>query len=541
MMNDMIKCTKCRKGKTVVEYTDPTNGKQFAKCNECRKKAKDWRDKNAERVKEYNKLVRETRQNEKKTKNVIYGKQITDDDSKWIKYESQHDVVDKLGIDKSNISKVISGKIKSTKGYIFKIVEEKNEKKDLQKWEDIVEEKFQPEQTVSQNIKLHKLIDGVAHKKCSACQKFKQLIEFNRDIKNKDGFRSNCKSCQKKDREKSKPDKNDNIKDEQIEKKQEDLLIPKKKKKDEQFEKKQKDSLIPKIGNIDKKDTTKQQKRGGGKKKSYKIENNIKKKHCPTCDKWKIFDQFNKQSSSHDNLARMCRDCIISYRQKKRKNEQKYKDYDSTYNEKYKKSGRRAEVNKIWYDKNRERIIKKMVEYHKKRYHSNPTYRLLILCRTRFNKILSNQSVKKSKSFKDLVGKDPDELRTYIESKFKKGMTWENIHIDHIIPCSTFDMKNEEEQQKCFHWSNLQPLFAKDNLKKGNKLNYIVLYEDVVKEVLDEIIEEDKKEQDKLMPKKKSIKKEIDLKSSEKPKKEKKEKKKKKSPTPIIDLDLDDI
>ena len=68
MMNDMIKCTKCRKGKTVVEYTDPTNGKQFAKCNECRKKAKDWRDKNAERVKEYNKLVRETRQNEKKTK-----------------------------------------------------------------------------------------------------------------------------------------------------------------------------------------------------------------------------------------------------------------------------------------------------------------------------------------------------------------------------------------------------------------------------------------------------------------------------------------
>jgi len=59
------------------------------------------------------------------------------------------------------------------------------------------------------------------------------------------------------------------------------------------------------------------------------------------------------------------------------------------------KSGRRAEVNKIWYKNNRTIIIKRMVEYNKKRYHSDPTYRLLTICRRRFNRILSNQNVKK--------------------------------------------------------------------------------------------------------------------------------------------------
>ena len=44
------------------------------------------------------------------------------------------------------------------------------------------------------------------------------------------------------------------------------------------------------------------------------------------------------------------------------------------------------------------------------------------------------------------------------------------IHIDHIIPCSSFDLTKEEEQRKCFHYSNLQPLWARDNIIKGNKI-----------------------------------------------------------------------
>jgi hypothetical protein len=51
-------------------------------------------------------------------------------------------------------------------------------------------------------------------------------------------------------------------------------------------------------------------------------------------------------------------------------------------------------------------------------------------------------------------------------------MNWENQgewHIDHILPCASFDLTKEEEQRKCFHYTNLQPLWAKDNMIKGSK------------------------------------------------------------------------
>jgi len=60
----------------------------------------------------------------------------------------------------------------------------------------------------------------------------------------------------------------------------------------------------------------------------------------------------------------------------------------------------------------------------------------------------------------------------HIEKQFKPGMNWENYslygwHIDHIRPCASFDLTKEEEIQKCFHYSNLQPLWAEENLKKA--------------------------------------------------------------------------
>ncbi len=65
--------------------------------------------------------------------------------------------------------------------------------------------------------------------------------------------------------------------------------------------------------------------------------------------------------------------------------------------------------------------------------------------------------------------------REHLEKQFKEGMTWENHglygwHIDHIIPCASFDLTDLEQQKKCFHYTNLQPLWAKENLIKGVKI-----------------------------------------------------------------------
>jgi hypothetical protein len=79
---------------------------------------------------------------------------------------------------------------------------------------------------------------------------------------------------------------------------------------------------------------------------------------------------------------------------------------------------------------------------------------------------------KKSKAF-DILGCSAEEFKIYMESKFQPGMSWKNNtrygwHIDHIIPISS--AQNEEQAIKLNHYSNLQPLWAIDNLKKSNKV-----------------------------------------------------------------------
>ena len=71
-----------------------------------------------------------------------------------------------------------------------------------------------------------------------------------------------------------------------------------------------------------------------------------------------------------------------------------------------------------------------------------------------------------------LLGCSIPELKAHLERQFLPGMTWANRsawHIDHIRPCSSFDLLDPEQQRCCFHFSNLQPLWAADNLRKSDK------------------------------------------------------------------------
>ena len=63
-----------------------------------------------------------------------------------------------------------------------------------------------------------------------------------------------------------------------------------------------------------------------------------------------------------------------------------------------------------------------------------------------------------------------DQLRKHLEQLFKPGMAWDNYglwHIDHKKPCASFNLSDTAQQKACFHHTNLQPLWANANLRKG--------------------------------------------------------------------------
>ena len=77
--------------------------------------------------------------------------------------------------------------------------------------------------------------------------------------------------------------------------------------------------------------------------------------------------------------------------------------------------------------------------------------------------------LKKTQSSIEYLGCDINTFISHMEKKLTEGMTWDNIHIDHIKPVSRFNLDIEEEFNKCCHYTNLQPLLAKDNMNKHNK------------------------------------------------------------------------
>lgn len=95
---------------------------------------------------------------------------------------------------------------------------------------------------------------------------------------------------------------------------------------------------------------------------------------------------------------------------------------------------------------------------------------------------INDVGAKKSHRTMDLIGCDLDFFRTYIGNRFTKGMTFDNYgdwHIDHIIPCSSFDLSIISEQRKCFHYTNMQPIWKSNKIamKYGESKNYIGNYQ----------------------------------------------------------------
>jgi hypothetical protein len=144
-----------------------------------------------------------------------------------------------------------------------------------------------------------------------------------------------------------------------------------------------------------------------------------------------------------------------------------YTDEQRKYNRQQKKQE--------YYDKNRDRLSKYKNEYLKRKRREDNMYRVKHVMRNLVLNSFKNKGYKKNSKTEDVLGCTYDFFIEYIESKFEDGMTWDNRgvygwHIDHIYPISL--AKDEKHLVELNHYTNLQPLWAKDNLQKGNKLNY---------------------------------------------------------------------
>lgn len=117
----------------------------------------------------------------------------------------------------------------------------------------------------------------------------------------------------------------------------------------------------------------------------------------------------------------------------------------------------------------REEIRKYDREYGKTRRQDDVNFRILGNLRNRIRLAIRN----KSESTKDLLGCSLDEFKAHLQAQFTPEMNWENYgsywSIDHIIPCAAFDLTDPEQQKKCFHWTNCQPLTKSQNSIKSGK------------------------------------------------------------------------
>jgi len=198
-------------------------------------------------------------------------------------------------------------------------------------------------------------------------------------------------------------------------------------------------------------------------------------KVCPECAK-----EFE---STKKNKKYCCKEC--GEKQWRKKNKIRVKERSKQYYNEHK--NHRIETSKLWKNKNvdhykkiqkqwRDKNKSHIAKCRKERFNNDIEFKIKCNLRSRLYSALKSQKIIKSQATFDLVGCSINELQQYIQTLFTKGMTWQNHgygnnkwHIDHIKPCDAFNLLYEDEQRKCFNWTNLQPLWQLDNFNKSNK------------------------------------------------------------------------
>lgn len=209
--------------------------------------------------------------------------------------------------------------------------------------------------------------------------------------------------------------------------------------------------------------------------KNFSIDKKTKtgfKAYCKKCIKLKNHFYYINNKQFVNNKNKIWRDknkkYIKTYHKNHYINNKEY--YSIKQKERRQKNPEKfRQKEKIWRNNNKEKINK----YFIKRRKNDIKFKILCNLRKIPSRIIKN-NIKSQKTL-ELLGCNIEFFIKYIESKFQTNMSWQNYgkngwHIDHIQPCAAFDLSKLEEQRKCFHYSNLQPLWAFDNYIKNDKL-----------------------------------------------------------------------
>lgn len=194
-------------------------------------------------------------------------------------------------------------------------------------------------------------------------------------------------------------------------------------------------------------------------------------KTCNVCKQVKNIEEFYPRKNRKTGRIGTCKDCYAIKRSSRWHSDYVYRNKLSRCGKQYNLTHKKEKLN----------YNKKYSQSHKKernqrlfdRLKNDIEFRLLCRLRNQVKQAVINQHTEKSHKTKELIGCTIKFLREHLESKFLEGMSWDNYgrkgwHIDHIKPCAAFDLTKEEEQKKCFYYTNLQPLWAKDNIQKSS-------------------------------------------------------------------------
>ena len=253
-------------------------------------------------------------------------------------------------------------------------------------------------------------------KTCTKCKIEKEVTEYPKRKDAKDGFNNQCKECCSKFNKKWKKENKDKL----LENRKKDYQKNK-----ERYKKKAKEWYE------------------NNKERSSKRAKDYYKKNELSIKEYNIQYQIDNK------------DKVLRYR----------KVYYETNKERYKKKARE------YYNENKVKVKIYSREYAKERRKTDPLFKMSSNLRTRTSLAFKNKGYSKNTKTQEMLGVDWEVCKAHIERQFTKGMKWSNQgewHIDHIIPLAS--SKTEEGLKKLCHYSNLQPLWAEDNLIKSDKI-----------------------------------------------------------------------